>query len=181
MRFSIRAVLCLFIVVCTVYGQSESVASQVKSPPASPGAVLNAAFEKVKTLVGEWELTLPTGGRMVNTFHVIGTGSAVLQLESRPDREDVVTVFYPVGAELRADHYCFLKNQPRFVAKAGPDPNVISFDMRDITNLDSSPQGRHMHATEWHFIDARHLTQEWHLYENGKETRVSRLEFTRAK
>jgi hypothetical protein len=67
------------------------------------------------------------------------------------------------------------------VAKAGPDPSVISFEMREITNLDSSPEGRHMHATEWHFIDARHLTQEWHLYENGKETRVSRLEFTRAK
>ena len=34
-----------------------------------------------------------------------------------------------------------------------------------------------MHATEWHFTDARHLTQEWHLYENGKETRVSRPEY----
>jgi hypothetical protein len=82
--------------------------------------------------------------------------------------------------ERRADHYCFLKNQPRFVAKPGPDPNVISFELRDIINLDSSPEGRLMHATTWRFIDARHLTQEWHVFENGKETRVSRLEFTRA-
>lgn len=178
-RVSTSFVLCLLFVVRSVGGHSESAAGQ--SSPARQVQGANAAFEKMKTLVGEWELTLPTGARMVNTFHVIGTGSAVLQVESRPDREDVVTVFYPVGAELRADHYCFLKNQPRFAASPGPDPNVISFEMRDITNLDSSPGGRHMHATTWRFIDASHLTQEWHLYENGREARVTRLEFTRAK
>lgn len=181
MRFSIGVVLCLLTVLCTVRGQSEPAASQVKSSRVNQADVANAAFEKMKTLVGEWQLTLPTGARMVNTFRVIGNGSAILQVESRPDRGDVVTVFYPVGADLRADHYCFLRNQPRFVARPGPDPNVIAFEIRDITNLASSPEGRHMHATTWHFIDARHLTQEWHLYENGKEARVSRLEFTRAK
>jgi len=179
MRKPIRLALCLTIFACASGAQPSPATTPVQSSPENAATTPNPAFEKIKTLVGEWEFILPTGGRMVNTFQIIGTGSAVLQTESRPDREKVVTLFYPVGAELRADHYCFLKNQPRFVAKSGPDPNVISFEMRDITNLESSREGRHMHATEWHFIDARHLTQEWHLYQNGKEAKVSRLEFTR--
>ncbi len=104
-----------------------------------------------------------------------------MHLEKPEGRQEIITIFYPVGSELRGDHYCFMKNQPRYVALPSSDPNVIAFELRDITSLSASPGGAHMHATTWRFIDADHLTQEWHVYANGKEARVNRLEFTRVK
>lgn len=139
----------------------------------------NPAFEKMKTLVGEWTATYD-GAPMTNTFLLIANGSALLHVESGGEQE-VVTVFYPVGAQLRADHYCYLKNQPRFVARPSSDPNVISFAMTGISNIHASPKNGHMHSSTWRFIDPDHLIQEWHYYENGKEAKLFRLEFTRVK
>jgi len=146
-----------------------------------PPPVQNAAFEKMKTLVGDWVYVRPNGTRLLNTFRIFGEGSALLHLEKPEGRQEVITIFYPVGAELRGDHYCFMKNQPRYVAIPSSDPDVITFELRDITNLSASPDEAHMHSTTWQFIDADHLTQEWHVFRNGKEARVNRLEFTRVK
>jgi hypothetical protein len=71
------------------------------------------AFERIKGLEGEWEAPLhgtQEGKRMVNTFGVIGEGSAVLHGEWLDGRQLTATVFYLVGSELRADHFCDLKN-----------------------------------------------------------------------
>jgi hypothetical protein len=134
----------------------------------SADSVANAQFEKMKTLVGDWEYKGPDGDRMVDTFRIFGEGSAILHLEKTAGRQDVITIFYPVGAELRGDHYCFMKNQPRYVASPSSDPSVITFKFRDITNLSASSQEGQMHSTTWRFVDADHLMQEWHLWENGR-------------
>ncbi len=143
--------------------------------PTQP-APNNALFEKMKMLVGVWEATYKNAP-ITNTFRVFGEDSAILHIESSPGDQDIVSVIYPVGAELRVDHYCYLRNQPRFVAKPQKDPNVIEFELRSITNL-AFPGSAHMHATVWRFIDANHLTQEWHRMQDGKDT-VVRLEFVR--
>ncbi len=155
--------------------QSKPVATVQTDPDAAP---TNPAFEKMKTLVGVWERTNGKD-RMLNTFHVFGEDSALLHVESFPDGgQDIISVIYPAGAELRMDHYCYLRNQPRFVAKPQTDPNVIEFEMRDITNL--AAHAEHMNATTWRFIDNNHLTQEWHRAQDGKEVLV-KLEFVRKK
>ena len=67
-----------------------------------------AAFEKLKSLEGTWEAPLhgqQEGKVMVNKFHVIGDGSAVLHSEWLDGNQLTTTVFYMVGPELRADHY----------------------------------------------------------------------------
>jgi hypothetical protein len=58
---------------------------------------------------------------------------------------------------------------------------MIAFEFRDITNLAATPGEAHMHSTTWRFTDSGHLTQEGHVYVNGKEARVNRLEFTRTR
>ena len=116
---------------------------------------------------------------MVNTFRVIGEGSAVLHGEWLDGKQLTATVFYLVGSELRADHFCDLKNQPRFGVRSSTDPNVLTFELRDITNLDAHQ--RHFHSTTWHFLDASHLTQDWQIVENGKDPKMVRMEFTRRK
>src|SRR5579871_6216361 len=169
-RLTIGALLAVTAVLL-----ATNVAHPAGPAPEQPSAV-KAAFEKMKSLAGDWECKRP---HLLNTFRVIGEGSALLHLEKPDGRPEIVTVFYPVGAELWADHYCFMKNQPRYVAKPSSDPNVIDFEFRDITNLAAAPGEAHMHSTTWRLIDAGHLIQDWHVYKDGKEIRVNHLEFTR--
>jgi hypothetical protein len=60
---------------------------------------------------------------MVNTFHVIGDGSAVVHAESLDGKQVTTTVFYLAGSDLRADHYCDCQNQPRYILR----PAACSF------------------------------------------------------
>jgi hypothetical protein len=136
-----------------------------------------AAFEQIKGMTGEWHA--PEGGDvMINIFRPIAFGSAVLHEEWKRGEQLTATVFYIVGSELRADHFCDFKNQLRYSVKRSPDGTLV-FEMRDATNLDVQP--RHFHSTTWHFVDATHVTQEWHLTGGGKEPKSVRLEFTRQK
>lgn len=165
--------LSVCVLACSCLAQTPAGISTAQRAPK------NAAFEKMKTLVGDWESKRPNGSILRNSFRIFGEGSALLHLEQPQGRQDVMTIFYPVGEELRGDHYCFMGNQPRYVAAPSSDPNVIAFEFRDITN--ASLEQPHMHSSTWRFVDVDHLTQEWHVYINGKEARVNRLEFTRVK
>jgi hypothetical protein len=66
------------------------------------------------------------------------------------------------------DTYCFLGNQPRFVAVPRDQADVIHFAMREITNL-ASPHAKH--AATLRLIDEDHFSDEWHFVENGKRPR----------
>jgi hypothetical protein len=137
-----------------------------------------AAFAKLATLIGEWDA--PLGNEvMSDVFRPIAYGSAILHEEWVGGKQYTATVFYLVGDELRADHFCDLKNQPRFVAKPFADSTAIEFELRDITNVDVRP--KHFHSTTWRFLDANHHTQDWQIVENGREVKVLRLQFTRRK
>jgi len=167
-RFSI---LIIFIVLS---GTGTTIPAQDRT---DRGANM-IAFEKIKSLEGEWEA--PEGKEtMINIFRPIAFGSAVLHEEWKSGQQLTATVFYLVGKELRADHYCDYKNQPRYVAKSSSDPNTLIFEMREITNIEAHP--RHFHSTTWHLLDANHLTQEWQIVGNGKEPKTIKLEFTRRK
>lgn len=137
-----------------------------------------AAFEQIKGLTGEWHA--PEGQDvMINIFRPMAFGSAVLHEEWKRGEQLTATVFYMVGSELRADHFCDFKNRLRYVVKPAPDAGTLLFELRDATNLDVSP--RHFHSTTWRFVDATHLTQDWHITGGGKESKTVQLAFTRQK
>lgn len=137
-----------------------------------------AAFKQIETLIGEWDA--PLGDKvMTDIFRPIAYGTAISHEEWVDGKQYTASVFYLVNGELRVDHFCDLKNQPRFVAKPFTDSTVIEFELRDITNLDVRP--RHFHSTTWRFLDANHHTQDWQIVENGREVKVLRLQFTRRK
>lgn len=139
----------------------------------TPGGV---AFEKIRGLVGEWHA--PEGPDvMINIFRPMAFGSAILHEEWKKGEQLTATVFYLVGSELRADHFCDFKNQLRYVVKPSADSSALLFELRDATNLDVQP--RHFHSTIWRFVDATHHTQDWHMTGGDKPPRVAHLEFTR--
>ena len=149
----------------------------VAEAPAVPVTPAQASFDRLKTLFGRWEAPLGSGKTIVDTFQPFAFGSAILAEEWVGGEQVTSTVFYVVGTELRADHYCDYGNQPRYVAQPSDDPNIIDLAMRDVTNLDTHP--RHFHATTWHLVDEMHMTQDWDVEGGPKANGSVHLEFER--
>ena len=154
--------------------QMGSEDSKDSDKPATPE---QAAFENLKKLVGRWEAPLGKNGVIVDTFQMFAFDTAILAQEWVGGKQITSTVFYMVGSELRADHFCDYKNQPRYVAKLSADPATIDFEFREATNLDAYPT--HFHSTTWHFIDVDRMSQEWHVEGSSKGKSTIHLDFVR--
>jgi hypothetical protein len=144
---------------------------------ASSPADGQAAFATLKQLFGKWEAPLSGNKTIVDTFQPFAFGTAILAEEWVGDQQITSTVFYMVGSELRADHYCDYGNQPRYTAKPSADPSVVELEFRDATNLDTHPT--HFHSTKWHLVDATHMTQDWDVEGSAKGKSLVHLEFVR--
>ncbi len=116
---------------------------EMTAEPAAPPSVGQTLFEKILGLVGTWDAKLGKGV-MTDIFKPFAFGTAVLGEEWLDGKPITSTVFYVVHGELRADHYCDYKNQPRYTAVPSLDPDLIDFQFRDATNLDTHPL--HFHA-----------------------------------
>jgi hypothetical protein len=144
------------------------------APPATTDQV---AFENLKKLMGRWEAPLGNNKTIVDTFQPFAFGTAILAEEWIGTEQITSTVFYMVGSQLRADHYCDYLNQPRYVARTSTDPSVIDFEFREATNLET--HATHFHSTTWRFIDADHLSQEWRIEGSPKGKSTVQLNFVR--
>jgi hypothetical protein len=140
----------------------------------TPGQV---SFAALKQLIGKWEAPMGGGKTIVDTFQPFAFGSAILAEEWVGGQQITSTVFYLVGSELRADHYCDYLNQPRYTAKPATDPSTIEFEFREATNLDTHPT--HFHSTTWHLVDATHMTQDWTVEGGPKGKGMVHLQFVR--
>jgi hypothetical protein len=143
---------------------------------AASHADARAAFARMRSLIGEWRAPLPNNETMVDIFRPIGFGTALLHEEWKNGEQLTATVFYVVGSELRADHYCDMGNQLHYVDESR-DPQVLRFVLRDANNLDTHPH--HFHSTTWRYGDAGHHVQEWEAMAPGKPSKTIRMDFTR--
>ena len=114
---------------------------------------------------------------MTDIFKPFAFDTAVLGEEWLNGKQITSTIFYVVNGELRADHYCDYKNQPRYTAVPALDPNVLDFEFREATNLDTHPI--HFHYTRWQVVDADHLVQDWYILGGKKPVSLAHMEFTR--
>ena len=143
---------------------------------AASYADAQVAFARMRSLVGEWHAPLPNNETMIDIFRPIGFGTALLHEEWKNGEQLTATVFYLVGSELRADHYCDMGNQLHYVDESS-DPQVLRFVLRDANNLDTHPH--HFHSTTWRYVDAEHHVQDWEAMAPGKPSKTIRMDFTR--
>jgi hypothetical protein len=141
--------------------------------PAAPGT--NPAWEKMKSLVGEWEGTMTHGEMNMPvklSYSLVSGGTSLMERLDAPgegDGHDMVTMYYPDGSRIMMTHYCSEGNQPRMRAQAPvSEPKSLAFDFVDATGL-VSPQAEHMRKLVVRFDDADHFTQEWTHRKAGKE------------
>jgi hypothetical protein len=184
--------ILLMLTACTASSASEETEPPLPAGPAMSASMpmdmgsdavekadtpARVAFDNLKKLVGRWEAPMANNKTIVDTFQLFAMGTAILGEEWVDGKQITSTVFYLVGSQLRADHYCDYLNQPRYVARTSTDPSVIDFAFLEATNLDTHP--RHFHSTTWHFVDANHLTQDWYVEGSPKGKSNVRLEFVR--
>lgn len=134
------------------------------------------AFAKMRSLTGEWHAPLPKNETMIDIFRPIAFGTALLHEEWKNGEQLTATIFYVDGAKLRADHFCDMGNQLRYVDESS-DPQVLKFVLQDATNLDTHPL--HFHSTTWRYVDAGHHIQDWEAAIPGKPSKTIRMDFTR--
>jgi hypothetical protein len=150
-----RVIATLFLVLCAMVGSASA----------------GSGFDRMKTLVGQWDATGPEGKTRV-TFQLISQGTALMETLVN---ESMVTVYHPDGEAISMTHYCAAGNQPRMRAQSSKGDS-IAFQFVDAGNLKKSSDG-HMARLVITFHDADHITEEWTWTAGGKEnTSVFKLE-----
>ncbi|MGH9773344.1 MAG: hypothetical protein ACRD50_00170 [Candidatus Acidiferrales bacterium] len=176
--------------------------------PASAQRGTNGGFERMKTLVGEWQGRMDGGPAVRSTFKLVSEGSALVEMlnpaaESaksiyRSDSErvtpthylvvmqrpsgqmEMVSVYHADGDRVAMTHYCSANNQPRMsTAPVSGTPAELEFNLTGITNL-ASPGAPHITRLVIVFEDQDHILEKWTEKEGAKEhTETSRLTRTK--
>ena len=192
----IGLVVCL-AAVFVLAGLSRPVLSgPADDTPTKDGIEAEAAFKKLKTLVGSWtgktshdekkeeakkdhEDAMPD--EVSVTFKLTGAGSALVETQFPGMPHEMVSVYHLDRKELRMTHYCAARNQPHLKldrAKSSPDEFVFVFD--GGTNFDPE-KDMHIHGLRIKFEKDGHVKSEWEGYTGGKKAGTTTFEMTRDK
>ena len=168
-----RLTLAALGTIALAVGSALADAKPVSQPKPNP------AFDKMKSLVGEWVGTSKDGKSVKVTYTLVADGSALMEQLETPMESTMITIYHPDGSRLLMTHYCSAHNQPRMRADlTTPDPKSITFSFLDATNL-SSPADGHMDRLVVSFEDTSHFTQEWTFKaKDQKQTDLFRFERT---
>jgi len=127
-----------------------------------------AAFERMKTLVGQWD-GRSAMGKFHLSYELLSGGHVLVEKESSDSmHQTMVTTYYLNGDKLELTHHCQLGNVPHMVAeKIDLQSGEIDFAFAGAANL-ASDQSEHMHEATIRLIDGDHLQSTWTMYENAK-------------
>jgi hypothetical protein len=139
-----------------------------------------AAFERMKSLAGEWTADTSYGKARL-TYEVIAGGASVVERERAERLPEMMTVYHLDGKRLLLTHFCIAGNQPRMVATEFDEPTrELRFRFLDATNLKSAGAG-HMRDVNIRFLDGDHLITEWQFHENGQLKKTEKAQYTRVR
>ena len=155
-----------------------SCASIGGQPTPIPGAP--EQFERLKSLEGDWialagEGDAPAGTRV--SYRVTSGGTALVETVFCGTPHEMSTVYYLDNGALALVHYC-LGNQPRMLARASEDANVVQFDFAGGANI--GPKTSHMHAAELRFTSAARIDTRWTQWSDGRPAGDVRFALVRA-
>jgi len=138
----------------------------------------NAAFDQMKSLVGDWKAEVPNMGPVTATYSMHSDGSALLEELKMEGEPSMITVYYPAGKDIVMTHYCSGHNQPHMKA-SGADAQTVKFTATSIENLPSKSDD-HMNGVQFTFLDNDHFTATWNNIAGGKSMAVPFV-FTRVR
>jgi hypothetical protein len=158
------ASLFLLIAAVNLYPQTKS-----------PGG-----FDRLKTLVGNWEAAGDDGKPFTSSFRLVSNDTALEETFQNSKDNQMVTLYTPDGSRVALTHYCSAGNQPRMespAVTATSDEFVFAFT--GATNL-ASPEDMHMHRMVLQIDDADHFSETWTMRAKGQDIKQT-FSFTRKK
>ena len=168
------------IVLLFVTGMLSITTFAAEPKANAPSGNANAAFEKLKTLVGEWEAD-SNAGKIQARYELVSDGHVLIEhLTIAGVHDNMVTTYYLDGDKLGLTHYCGMGNQPRMQAKGINGDGTIRFDFAGAANL-ASPHDKHMHSVLVRLIDNDHFNSDWTLFDGGKPTMTVAPQYVRVK
>ena len=152
----------------TLVGVSAARAGGDAMPPRMP---VNATFQRLKSLVGEWKGAARDGKPVLVSYSLVSDGSALME-RLRPtgangEVEEMISMYAPDGDGVIMTHYCSMHNQPRMRAAAA-ESGPVAFRYVDATNL-GTPDAAHMDHVTLTIGDDGRLSQAWTFKAAGKE------------
>lgn len=149
-------------------GNRRHVGAAAKSTEnaATPSSATLSAFEKLKTLVGEWEARdgVSYGGKPIRiSYKLVSQGTGVMETYTQVgvDVIDMVTVYHLDGDKLVLTHFCAVNNQVRLRAEPPVEgAKELHFSYIDASNLSVSHR-EVMNNLVITFQDRDHFTQTW--------------------
>lgn len=145
--------------------------------PPRPG---NAQFEKMKTLIGDWEGQTLMGDqqlKIVMAMRPISSGTALMETMRFASGIEMVTVYYPAGPSMMLTHYCCTNTQPRMhTVTAPPDLHELFYQFLDATNMMNSTETA-MHNLKVTFLDTSNFRQDW--YQQSRQMQPITIRYAR--
>ena len=159
-------------------------AAAVQSSPAT-------GFDKLKSLVGEWEGKNEGGTAARVSYKLVSGNSALVETLAPADEPEMVTVYHADGSRPEGSgltHYCSAGNQPRpeasgralAYATGGPGLQFVFLDATNLASAAPNVRGGHMQKLAIRFEDNDHFTQRWTWRDKGQE-KTEVFHFTRKK
>jgi hypothetical protein len=136
------------------------------------GAQTPDAFDRLRSLAGEWHAELPGFGTMTDSIRAVSNGKAIEEvLGTTSDNE--TSIYTRDGSKLLVTHFCALTTDGH-IARLAAAPltgsrKQIEFTFVGASNL-HSPSAPHMRRLVIEFTDADHFTEKWTKVESGKDT-----------
>lgn len=126
-----------------------------------------AAFEKLQTLVGEWEGKTEAGRVLKVSYRLTAANTVLIETWTLGPQRESLTLYHMDNESLLATHYCPVGNQPRLRFKEGGSASLFVFEFVSATNL-SKPEVAHQHRFEMELLDAKSFARSETYLENGK-------------
>jgi len=154
----------MIVVSATAILALGAIAARVGSQPAPA-----SAFDRLKSLVGEWDGTDHIGKHVEDTIRLVSNNTALEETFQSDKDNQMVTMYTPDGNRLALTHYCSQGNQPHLETPAVPaSSNEFVFAFTSAANL-ASNDDMHMHGMTLKIEDNDHFSETWTLMANGKE------------
>ena len=140
----------------------------------------NAMFERLKTLVGNWQGKDQHGNVVHLTSSSFHGSSVLMERHDSGNGAEMISMYSAEGNCIILTHYCSAGNQPTLESQALPVASKqMDFSFVRATGL-KAPDDGHMVGLSMTFEDKDQLTQIWNYSDHGKKE-TDLFTFTRVK
>jgi hypothetical protein len=146
----------------------------------SSAAQTSPGFDKMKTLVGDWDGKTDSGKIVHVSYKLVSNGTTLMETLHPSGESEMITMYTPDGSRVVMTHYCDAGNQPHMqTGSLSGSPKELDFNFVSATSL-SSPAAMHIHHLTILLEDEDHITQKW-TFMQGDKQETEGFHFTRAK